>query len=110
MGKRQRIKGKRGEREVVHILKRYGVEATRYAPMQASGYPEPDVKAVFPGGKEVHIEVKRRADLPDYIKHFVYLNNHKHRATFIREDYGEWMVILPLDFFLELMGVKDDDA
>lgn len=62
MGRSQRSKGKRGEREVAELLGRFGITARRTR--QVSGATDPDVRVEtgWPRGTpKPYIEVKRRA-------------------------------------------------
>ena len=99
MGKRSRDKGARGEREVAAILRAAGYDAHRGA--QHKGGPEsPDVDGL-PG---VHIEVKRteRLSLYDALSQAKRDAGGKLPVVIHRRNESEWVVIQPLEDWLEL--------
>ena len=102
MGKSQREKGKRGEREVASILRDYGYHGRRG--QQYSGATgEADVVGL-PG---VHIEVKRVEKLNIYDA----ISQSKRDArigeepvVFHRKDNHDWLVTMPADVFMRMYG------
>lgn len=102
MGKSQREKGKRGEREVASILRDYGYHGRRG--QQYSGATgEADVVGL-PG---VHIEVKRVEKLNIYDA----ISQSKRDAregeepvVFHRKDNCDWLVTMPADVFMRMYG------
>lgn len=96
MGKLSKNKGKRGEREVVRLLREAGFEARRTAPLQAgeSSLGDPDVEL----DKRFKIEVKRRKSglkhLYDWLKDADFL--------FVRADRKDYIVAMSLETFLKL--------
>lgn len=62
MGKREREKGKRGERELAALIRECGFEARRGSQFHG-GADSPDVVCDIPG---VHVEVKRTEALSLY--------------------------------------------
>lgn len=105
-GKASRNKGKRGELEIVKILKLAGFEkAQRSAQCKGNTGQAPDVEGL-PG---IHIEVKRveRLNLKKAYEQAV--NDSKENgnndiaAVFHRGSYQPWMVSLSLNDFLTLI-------
>lgn len=95
MGKAQRDKGKRGEREVVGIMRGLGFAAARRA-RQSDGAVDPDVA----GCPDLWIEVKRRKNIAAarYMDQAVGDAKEKGIPTvFLREDGGQWMVMIRAD-------------
>lgn len=98
MGKQQREKGKRGEREVVNLLKEYGFGAKRFGYAQAGHSTDvPDVLADICGAT-VYIEVKRRKKFPQWLNY-----DGKASLVFFREDNGKWHVLAEARSFLDLV-------
>lgn len=103
MGKMQREKGKRGEREVVAILQKLGWPQARRA-RQSDGAVDPDVAGCDP----LWIEVKRRKQIAacrfmDQAEGDA--SAKKIPTTFMREDGGEWYVMCKSDDLLRLSEV-----
>lgn len=101
MGKMSRDKGKRGEREVVALLKEYGFKARRGQQFRG-GKDSPDVLHNIPN---VHVEVKFRQTLSLY----PVLETAKEEApdkvpvVFHRRNNKPWVVILYAEDFLRSM-------
>ncbi len=101
MGKMSREKGKRGEREVVALLKEYGFDARRGQQFRG-GADSPDVIHSIPN---VYIEVKLREKLSLY----PVLEQTKDEApgkvpvVFHRRNGKRWVVVLYADDFLRIM-------
>ena len=100
-GLRSRNKGKRGEREVAELLRSFGVEARRS--QQFSGQDQTADLTTSVNG--VHFEVKRYAR----IGAARFLEQAKRDAgdavpvVAMREDRGEWMLMIPMDQLMELI-------
>ena len=101
MGKMQREKGKRGEREVVDLIKRYGFEARRGQQFKG-GADSPDVIHNIPG---VFAEVKYREKFSLYpaLEQAHTEANGAMPVVFHRRSSKPWVVILDARDFLELM-------
>ena len=102
MGKSQRTKGADGEREVVNLLKSYGFESQRTAPMQAGGTGFGDVSGL-PG---YYVEVKRQerwrvqawydqADKAAYIDEIP--------LVLMRSSRKDWLVVMDARDFLDVI-------
>ena len=91
-GKGVREKGKRGERELVRILREEGIEARR-VPLSGSveGY-EGDILVEL-GDRELVAEVKRRKD--GFKSLYRWLEGRD--LMFIRSDRHEWLVVMRLE-------------
>lgn len=103
-----RNKGKRGELELVHFLKDRGIEARR-GQQYAGGTDSPDVIASKPL-QDVHLEVKRREAGNPY--HWLAQATNdagegKVPVVAHKRNGKEWIVILDLDHFLQIMGLVD---
>ena len=104
MAKLSRDKGKRGEREVVEMLKAYGFEAHRGQQFRG-GSDSPDVIHDIPG---VFIEVKRKETFSLYPA----LEKAKGEAggkvpvIFHRRSGKPWVVVLEAEAFLEIMRIE----
>lgn len=100
MGKSQREKGKRGERELAAILKSYGYDTKRG--VQYKGGPDsPDVVGL-PG---VHIECKRveRLNIDDAVDQAVSDSDDDELAcVFHRKNKRGWNVTMPLEDWMRL--------
>lgn len=110
MGRSQREKGKRGEREVAHLWRRHGYWAERTR--QSRGDHDPDVRVRGADGEEVevHVEVKR----PARCAALGYLDQAAKDAAvspfptlpivFVRRDGdAEWSAILPAEALLAIL-------
>ena len=104
-------KGKRGELELAKKLREYGYEARRT--VQYNGKAE-DGKADLLGLPGVHIECKRteRLSIYDAMAQAKADSKGEIPCVFHRRNNSEWLVIMPLDSFMELYGEygkeKDD--
>lgn len=96
MGKASRDKGKRGEREVVNLLKEAGHQAQRTAPLQAHSGDDSGADVLL--DNKYKIEVKRRKNgfkqLYDYIEDVDF--------AFVRADRRKHIVAMSAETFLEL--------
>lgn len=108
IGKASRNKGKRGELEVVKILKVAGFEkAQRSAQCKGNTGQAPDVEGL-PG---IHIEVKRVERLNLRKAYEQAVNDSKKSgdipAVFHRGSHQPWMVTFSLEDFLKLYKKGD---
>lgn len=110
IGKASRNKGKRGELEIVKILKVAGFEkAQRSAQCKGNTGQAPDVEGL-PG---IHIEVKRVERLNLRKAYEQAVNDSKENgnndiaAVFHRGSYQPWMVTFSLEDFLKLYKKGD---
>jgi len=93
-------KGNRFERELVEIAKAHSMDAKRAwgSNGKAMGlHEEVDIELIV-GDKKLHLQAKRRARLPSYIK-----PNEHVQAQVIREDRGIAYVVLEYDEYLLLL-------
>ena len=97
MGKSSRTKGKVGEREAAKALaKNLGPQADPRRGVQYQGGPDsPDVVGALPGW---HIEVKRYKGIAAmrFMDQAVDDAGDLLPAVLMREDRGEWMLMVPL--------------
>ena len=101
MGKMQREKGKRGEREVVDLIKRYGFEARRGQQFKG-GADSPDVIHNIPN---VFVEVKYREKFSIYpaLEQATEEAERKMPVVFHRRSGKPWVAILDAREFLIMM-------
>lgn len=102
MGKSQRTKGAAGEREVCHLIRDIlGVDAKRNLSQTREGGCD---IAIGP----YHVEVKRRAKIGqvyDWMKQAEDSCQHRERpVVFCRADNKKWLVVLPVEEALRLLG------
>lgn len=100
MGKREREKGKRGERELARRLSAYGYDCRR-GQQYAGANGDADVVGV-PG---IHIECKRveRLNLYDAVAQAKRDRKAGEKAVVMhRRDNCEWLVTMPLSEWIEL--------
>lgn len=100
-GKRAKKKGYAGEYEIVQILQRYGIEAERVPLSGALGgkYYSGDV-LIRDLGKRA--EVKRRKSGLKTLYTWLRQNSEA-RYVFFREDREDWLVVMPLEEFVDLV-------
>lgn len=93
MGKLSRNKGRKGEQDIVNVLKSYGVPAKRISMMETGGIDKGDVEVaeVWKGS------VKRGQFIPQWY----YKAIENCQFLFFRRDREKWMVQMDLEFFLE---------
>lgn len=99
-GKRSKRKGYDGEAEVVKLLQKYGIDAERVPLSGALKSEKYSCDVVLPNGKR--IEVKRRKSGLKTIQKWLEEDQNSN-YIFFREDYGDWIVIMPVMEFLELI-------
>ena len=100
MGKAQREKGKRGERELAGILRDYGYDCRR-GQQYCGSNGDADVVGL-PG---IHIECKRAEKLNLYDAIFQSKRDAKTGEIPVvmhRKNNCEWLVTLPLEWFIEI--------
>lgn len=105
-GKRSRDKGKRGEREVINILKDAGIVAERTAPMQAGtdSIAWGDIHITgFENGIVVDPPIKGECKYTEGIPNYDYKYiNEETPFLFKRKNKKEWLVTMTISTFLEL--------
>ena len=106
-GRKSRDKGKRGEREVVQILKSLGFDAKRRGQLQAGREDVPDVLAKNEY-VALAIEVKFPKKLPAFVvgamEQAEKASGYGFPVVFMRENRGRWYVMMTLSRFLWLIG------
>jgi Holliday junction resolvase len=108
VSKTSRDKGKRGEREVVNLVKASGLNARRTAPLQsASANQAADVELLdFP---HLHVEVKRdeRMSVDAMCRQAEGDVSAGHTPVVVyRRNNGPWRAVVPLSFLLDLLHDK----
>lgn len=101
MGKAQRTKGAAGEREIVNLLKEYGIPAKRISMMEANAIDKGDIEVGEGPNKDLG-SVKRGQHVPK----FVYDGLGDCDFLFMRRDKQSWLVTMDLETFLFLMLAK----
>lgn len=104
-GKRSKRKGYDGEAEVVKLLQKNGIDAERVPLSGALKSEKYSCDVVLPNGKR--IEVKRRKSGLKTIQKWLQEDENSN-YIFFREDFGDWIVIMPLMEFLELVSVEEE--
>lgn len=107
MGRKERDKGKRGEREAADALRQLGIEAARGR--QYKGTPDsPDVQLT--GYPQFHVEVKRRNrwQIDRWIDQAEEeCNGLKIPVILSKKDGGKWVASMTIDTFASLVkGAK----
>ena len=110
MGKiNSKTKGKVGELEVVHFLKKHGREARR-GQQFSGGDDSPDVVSDIDW---LHIEVKRteKLRLYDALRQAKDDSEHSERMASVwhRSNGNKWVVIMEAEDFMKLVGPYDDE-
>lgn len=109
-GRFSKQKGKRGEREVVHLLRGHGYEARRG--QQFQGSPDsPDV--IAEDFHDCHIEVKRTEALSLYTameQAKADASSEQRPIVFHKRNGKEWLVIMEAEEFLNLLDSLMIDA
>ncbi|MGB9622741.1 MAG: hypothetical protein ACPL07_02740 [Candidatus Bathyarchaeia archaeon] len=95
--KNWRDKGKRGEREVVNVLKGAGITAVRVPLSGSTAFQRGDV-LIEVGGVKYIGEVKRRRE--GFKELYKWLEGKD--VLFVRRDKDEWVVCMSLDVFLNI--------
>lgn len=94
MGKYQRDKGKRGEQEIVNVLKNSGVPAKRISMLETGGIDKGDVEVA--GCWKAQVKIGKQ--VPEWIYK---IKSDAEVMSFVKRDYKQWKIIMDLDFFLE---------
>ena len=89
-------KGKEGELEWARILRERGIEAHRVPLSGAAAYKQDVASQIL--GMEVRWEVKRWATIPKWLRDVGDV------PVAIRQDHGDWYVILPSRLFFTLLA------
>jgi hypothetical protein len=99
-GKFAKSKGRRGEQEVVKLLKSWGLDAKRTGYHQVFGGTDcaPDV-VCHQNALELRYEVKRLESFPNYL--WDYLGAHD--GLWMRRNDKEWLVVLPVEEYRRLL-------
>lgn len=100
-GKRSKRKGYTGEKEVVDLLQKYGIEAER-VPLSGALKSEKYSCDVHIERIDKRAEVKRRKSGLKTIQKWLEEDSNSN-YIFFREDYGDWVVIMPVMEFIELI-------
>ena len=98
MGKTQRDKGANAEREVVHILQAYGIQARRGQVFNR----EPDIVTDFP----VHLEIKRQetTKIHEWMRQSIEQCRGKLPAVVHRRSREGWLITMRFEDFLKISG------
>ena len=94
-------KGKRGELELVHYLKSYGVEARRGVQYEGSS-DSPDVISDL---EDIYIECKNTQNTSFYKwmeKAEAEADKNQTPVIFHRKNAGKWMVFVDAEYFMKL--------
>lgn len=99
-------KGNQAERELLHLLEVYGVEAHRNDQRYTGGLDNPDISARI-GPVGVHVEVKRqeRLALPAALRQAKRdANGHALPVVVHRSNRQPWLVTVELEQLLTALG------
>lgn len=102
-GKRAKKKGYAGENEIVKLLQKYGIKAER-VPLSGALKSEKyscDVIITI-GDKTKRVEVKRRKSGLKTLQKWLEEDKNSN-YVFFREDFGDWLVVMPIQEFIELV-------
>lgn len=99
--RRSKKKGYDGEKEVADLLKKYGIEAER-VPLSGALKSEKYSCDVHIPAIDKRVEVKRRKSGLKTIQKWLEEDPNSN-YIFFREDYGDWVVIMPVMEFIELV-------
>ena len=99
--RRSKKKGYEGEKEVVDLLQKYGIEAER-VPLSGALKSEKYSCDVHIPSIDKRVEVKRRKSGMKTIQKWLDEDANSN-YIFFREDYGDWVVIMPAMEFIELL-------
>ena len=103
MGAKSRTKGRAAEQELVKLAKSYGLTAERTWQNASSNDPLiRNVDVVIAGRK---CQSKRVAKLPKFLRELL---PEGCDMGFVREDAGEWIVVLPAKSFFNWMLIESD--
>jgi len=90
-------KGSNAEREVVKAAQACGIDAKRAYGSDGRSLGEASTVDVMIG--EYRVQVKRRAKIADYV-----FPPEGADVTAIREDRGDWHIVMTLEEFVKLIG------
>ena len=90
-------KGSTAEREVVKIAQAHGMPAQRAYGSDGRALGEASTVDIMVG--EYRVQVKRRAKIAEYV-----FPPPGADVTAIREDRGDWHIVMTLEEFLKLIG------
>jgi len=99
-GRRSREKGKRGERAVVDLFKRFGFHAHRILNAEATGSDPGDVVAEC---LDLPVEVKNREDIPKRLWEWL----EGKGALFIKRNNYPWLMVIEAEQGVRLMRGND---
>lgn len=99
-GKSAKRKGYSGEREVVQLLEKFGIEAER-VPLSGAlkGRLSGDVDCTIKGENK-KIEVKRRKD--GFKELYKFIEQDDSDYIFLRADRKDWLIVMTFDEWLDL--------
>lgn len=100
MGAMQRSKGARGERELALLLRSAGIDAKRVSPLEAGGAGFGDV--ADGQGHTWQVKLRKRVHLYEWLEGCDRLA--------VRGDRQEWLVVMPLREYLEIVGDVGGDG
>lgn len=103
--KRSKKKGYDGEAEVVKLLQKYGIEAER-VPLSGALKSQKYSCDVHIPGIDKRVEVKRRKSGLKTIQKWLEEDQNSN-CIFFREDYGDWIVIMPVMEFIGLVQERE---
>ena len=99
--KKSKKKGYNGEKEVADLLQKYGIEAER-VPLSGAMKSEKYSCDVHLPKLDKRIEVKRRKSGLKTLQKWLEEDKNSN-YVFFREDYGDWLVVMPYTEFIELI-------
>ena len=95
----QRTKGAAGEREIVNLLKQYGINAKRISMMETNGEDKGDI-SIYTHRRPGDVgQVKRGNHVPK----FIYQALGDFDFLFCRRDKERWLVTMDVDTFIYFM-------
>lgn len=114
-GKKASRKGKTGEREIVNLCKKYGIDARRLAPIQAAGSSTdaPDVEA---GTLDIESKLQAQPNIRAAYKQacagrrpgqYAVAATRKTRTEMKRDDKGRTTPPEPDEIWLATLGLED---
>ena len=96
-----RRKGTKAEQELVNLLESYEIDARRVILSGMLSGEKGDLKIMFwKGGKELQAEVKKFARK---FQEYSWLSKDNSDLVFKRSDGEDWLVVLPIKLFVELV-------
>lgn len=98
MSRAQRSKGRRGELEALALLAEYGIDGEIRYGQEERGGDFGDLETTAGNW-----EIKRRASLPEWLR-----PKDNVRGVIVRQDRGEWLVVLRARDILPLITPKPE--